>query len=244
MRFKKKRWGMFSLAICDDDELLCEKFESYIDDYIRRGIVHCEVYYSGEKLYDDMASGKWFDLVFLDIELKKIGGIELGHRIRDEFRNEKTHIVYISAKSDYAMDLFAVRPMDFLVKPVEKRAVIKSLKKAMQLSCYYDQYMKFQKGGKLYSISYGDIMYFCINGRKTEVHAVNDIYDFYGKLDDIQSKTPPDFIRIHKSYLVNIVYVSKWEYETVTLADGTCLSISSRYRKSVREELMKRWEGE
>ena len=104
--------------------------------------------------------------------------------------------------------------------------------------------MKFQKGGKLYSISYGDIMYFCINGRKTEVHAVNDIYDFYGKLDDIQSKTPPDFIRIHKSYLVNIVYVSKWEYETVTLADGTCLSISSRYRKSVREELMKRWEGE
>ena len=44
---------MFSLAICDDDELLCEKFESYIDDYIRRGIIHCEVYYSGEKLYDD-----------------------------------------------------------------------------------------------------------------------------------------------------------------------------------------------
>ena len=85
--FLKRRGGAcFSLAICDDDELLCEKFESYIDDYIRRGIVHCEVYYSGEKLYDDMASGKCFDLVFLDIELKKIGGIELGHRIRDEIQ--------------------------------------------------------------------------------------------------------------------------------------------------------------
>ena len=206
--------------------------------------MRCESYYSGEKLYADMLRGEAFDLIFLDIELKAMNGVNLGDKIRTELQDEKTHIVYISAKSEYAMELFAVRPLNFLVKPVQERDIINNLEKAMKLSQYYDDYIKFQRGSELYSIAYGEIRYFSTCGRKVEIHTTSKIFDFYGKLDDVQAKTPPGFIRIHKSYLIHEMYVKKWEYEMVVMNRDEQLSISPRYRKAVREMLMKRWREE
>lgn len=191
-----------------------------------------------------MLRGETFDLIFLDIELKAMNGVNLGAKIRTELQNEKTHIVYISAKSEYAMELFAVRPLNFLIKPVQEQDIIKNLEKAIKLSQYYDDYIKFQRGSELYSVAYGEVRYFSTTGRKVEIHTTSVDLDFYGKLDDVQAKTPPGFIRIHKSYLIHETYVKKWEYEMVVMDQGEQLSISPRYRKAVREMLMKRWREE
>ena len=196
------------------------------------------------KLYADMLRGETFDLIFLDIELKAMNGVNLGAKIRTELQNEKTHIVYISAKSEYAMELFAVRPLNFLIKPVQEQDIIKNLEKAIKLSQYYDDYIKFQRGSELYSVAYGEARYFSTTGRKVEIHTTSVDLDFYGKLDDVQAKTPPGFIRIHKSYLIHEMYVKKWEYEMVVMNRDEQLSISPRYRKAVREMLMKRWREE
>lgn len=196
------------------------------------------------KLYADMLRGETFDLIFLDIELKAMNGVNLGAKIRTELQNEKTHIVYISAKSEYAMELFAVRPLNFLIKPVQEQDIIKNLEKAIKLSQYYDDYIKFQRGSELYSVAYGEVRYFSTTGRKVEIHTTSVDLDFYGKLDDVQAKTPPGFIRIHKSYLIHEMYVKKWEYEMVVMNRDEQLSISPRYRKAVREMLMKRWREE
>ena len=235
---------MFSVAVCDDDELLCEKIEACLKAYQPQGLVRCESYYSGEKLYADMLRGEAFDLIFLDIELKAMNGVNQGDKIRTQLQHLKSHIVYISAKSEYAMELFAVRPLNFLVKPVQERDIINNLEKAMKLSQYYDDYIKFQRGAELYSVAYGEVRYFSTTGRKVEIHTTSVNLDFYGKLDDIQAKTPPGFIRIHKSYLIHETYVKKWEYEMVVMDQGEQLSISPRYRKTVRETLLKRWREE
>ena len=118
-----------------------------------------------------------------------------------------------------------------------------NLEKAIKLSQYYDDYIKFQRGSELYSVAYGEVRYFSTTGRKVEIHTTSVDLDFYGKLDDVQAKTPPGFIRIHKSYLIHETYVKKWEYEMVVMDQGEQLSISPRYRKAVREMLMKRWRG-
>lgn len=80
---------MFSVAVCDDDELLCEKIEACLKAYQPQGLVRCESYYSGEKLYADMLRGEAFDLIFLDIELKAMNGGNLGAKIRTELQNRK-----------------------------------------------------------------------------------------------------------------------------------------------------------
>ncbi|MEL7568552.1 MAG: response regulator [Dehalobacterium sp.] len=78
-----------------------------------------EVFFSGEKLYQFICEGACFDIVFLDIELPKISGIDIGKKIRDEMHDETTKIVYISGKDSYAMGLFDVRPLNFLIKPIK-----------------------------------------------------------------------------------------------------------------------------
>ena len=72
---------------------------------------------------------KDFDIVFLDIELPKVSGIGVGRYIREVLKNEIVQIAYISAKEGYAMELFEFRPINFLVKPLEKEKVAKVIEK-------------------------------------------------------------------------------------------------------------------
>lgn len=67
-----------------------------------------------------LSCGQYFDLIILDIELTEINGIAIGKYLREELNNQTTQIVYISSLRDYAMDLFAVRPLHFLIKPLKK----------------------------------------------------------------------------------------------------------------------------
>ena len=158
----------------------------------------------------------------------------------------KTDYKYAVWKDYVVLDVYKrqVRPLNFLIKPVQEQDIIKNLEKAIKLSQYYDDYIKFQRGSELYSVAYGEVRYFSTTGRKVEIHTTSVDLDFYGKLDDVQAKTPPGFIRIHKSYLIHEMYVKKWEYEMVVMNRDEQLSISPRYRKAVREMLMKRWREE
>ncbi len=67
-----------------------------------------------------MAGGEYFGLIFLDIEMQYVNGIEAGKIIREKMKDELTKIVYISGSDNYAMELFQVRPLDFLIKPISK----------------------------------------------------------------------------------------------------------------------------
>ena len=56
---------------------------------------------------------------------------------------------------------------------------IKNLEKAIKLSQYYDDYIKFQRGSELYSVAYGEVRYFSTTGRKVEIHTTSVDLDFY-----------------------------------------------------------------
>ena len=76
------------------------KIEACLKAYQPQGLVRCESYYSGEKLYADMLRGETFDLIFLDIELKAMNGVNLGAKIRTELQNEKrTSFIYLRNQS-------------------------------------------------------------------------------------------------------------------------------------------------
>lgn len=82
-----------------------------------------EVWYSGESIQNDLKKGIELDLLFLDIELVQKNGIAVGNFIRNEMENMQTHIVYISSKESYAMQLFKVQPLDFLIKPISNENI-------------------------------------------------------------------------------------------------------------------------
>lgn len=150
---------MFSVAICDDEKVICKQIELYLETHIMDNRISTEIFYSGEQLYEAIEKGKQFDLIFLDIELTMLSGIAVGMKIREELCNEATHLVFISGKSEYAMDLFPLRPLHFLVKPFSREQVIGTLEKAMSLSVIYNQYFEFQIDHILHRINYQNILF-------------------------------------------------------------------------------------
>ncbi len=117
---------MYKIGICDDDKILCSVLEEQIYELSKEIElkVDVEVWYSGESIQNDLKKGIELDLLFLDIELVQKNGIAVGNFIRNEMENMQTHIVYISSKESYAMQLFKVQPLDFLKSYIINHAYV------------------------------------------------------------------------------------------------------------------------
>lgn len=232
---------MFRIAICDDDAMVCSYIERIILRQEPNEKIDIEVFYSGKELCDFIERGYEYELIFLDIEMKEINGIETAKIIREEYQNERTQFIYISSKQHYAMELFETRPLNFLIKPLSEEKVIYNLKKAMNLTQKINLFFEFRLGKTLYKLKLNSILYFESNNKKISLITKDGIYEYYGKLSDAMKQLPKDdFLSIHKSYIVNYFFVKEVQYETITLSNGKKFPISQPYRKNVRETLMNR----
>lgn len=232
---------MYNIGICDDGENICSQIESMLLKYAKGNNIKTEVsiWYTGESLKDYLAQGKHLDILFLDIELFKLTGIEVGNYIRNCLDNMGMQIIYISGKQSYARQLFRTQPLDFLVKPILQEQINDTMERAIKVIRKKRERFEFQNGKDYYYIPMGEIVYLESKGRKVKVVTAKQKFEFYGKLKDVSQNLNEDFVVIHQSYIVNRNYIFRYTYETVELMDGTILKISIPYRKKIRELLLK-----
>ena len=135
---------MYQIGICDDDKILCAELEETLYRVAEKLSVkvEVEVWYSGESLLCDLKKGTSLDIIFLDIELTQQNGVAVGSFIRNEMEDLETHIVYISGRESYAMQLFCIQPLDFLIKPISeeklKEVLERSLKQRQNENLYFE----------------------------------------------------------------------------------------------------------
>jgi DNA-binding LytR/AlgR family response regulator len=228
---------MLRIAVCDDEKAICAQLE-YILKKISDSLleeIQIEVFFSGEELCEFLIKNAYFDIIFLDIELKLMNGIEVGKKLREEMLNEITQIIYISGKESYAMELFEVRPLNFLVKPLSHERIKEVFKTALRLIKRNEQFFTYQMGHISYKVAMKDILYFESNDRKINIITTKGVDTFYGSLDEtLKQVEESQFLNIHKSYLVNYNYIARFEYTQVTMANGKVLPISQARRKTIR----------
>ena len=234
---------MLRVAICDDDKALCMQLKGMIDEIIENTdeVYEITVFCTGEELCDLLYNGIHYDIIFLDIELCEINGVEVGKKIREEFNDELTQIVYISAKDSYAMDLFDIRPLNFLVKPLKTEKIESVLKTAKKILGTSNQYYEYKIGNVNFNVLLNDILYFESSGRKVKIILKDDVTEYYGKLSEVEEKLKnSDFFFIHKSYFINYNHVIEYSYEYVKMSNNEVLGISQNNRKAVREKLLQK----
>lgn len=233
---------MYHIAVCDDEAALCSHFERVLEKYIGDRSISFECFYSGEELTAYLRRGEHLDLIFLDIELKLMNGVAVGKIIREELEDDSVQIVYISAKQQYAMELFEIRPMNFLVKPVSEEKIIKSVEKAMKLAGINGNCFELKQGREVVRIPYGEIVYFESDNRKIIIHTEQGSYEMYGKLNAIEEAAPETYVRIHQSFLVNSLKIRRWSSEAVWTCLNPALPVSKSCHKKVVDFLLKREE--
>ena len=238
-----REMGKFHIAICDDENFTCSNIENILINYAEKNEIEIEVdvFYSGEEFIDMIRGEMHYDILFLDIELVSINGIDVGQIIRCEFNDDAMQIIFISSKTQYAMQLFRIRPMDFIVKPFTSDEIVAAFEQGVKLIERGNQIFTYKIGRDYFKVAYNKIMYFQSVERKIKLIFTNgeEPVEFYGKLDEIHEEVPRfDFLYIHKSYLINSNYVTCYSYENVSMINGDILPISQSRRKKVRERIL------
>lgn len=231
---------MYNIGICDDEKDTCTQIANMIYEYGKRQRVEIEVsiWNTGEALYEDLMKKKPVDLLFLDIELVSTNGIQIGRLIRNELENPDISIAYISSKSSYALELFKIHPIDFLIKPISAQDIWDTIDEALRFYNRNNTVFEYKADGYNHKIPHRHIIYFYSENKKINMVTKDTTVQFTGRIKDIINMLPVGFIQIHQSYIVNMNYISECSYETVKMCGGAELNISQPYRKMVRKAIM------
>lgn len=229
---------MFRIAICDDEYTISSQVERILLKYAKRNFleIDIEVFSSGEELCRYIEEDHGFDLIYLDIEMKLMNGIEVGKKIRKTLQDHKTEIVYISGKDGYDRQLFDVQPLHFIPKPIKPKVVIEDLNLAMLRAEKLNYIFTYKKGTDTYRMPVKDIIYFESNDKEIKIVTVNHEDNFYGRIHDVyETVANYQFIKIHRSYIINYLHAALFKYDEVIMSNGVQLPISQSKRKEVRE---------
>lgn len=234
---------MYKIGICDDNEMFCWEMERYILDYCN--MIHLEIetliFVSGEELLEHWTTGHRLDLLLLDIELQTTNGISIGSEIRKNIESESTQIVFISIRKDYAMQLFKIRPLDFLIKPVSYEDIAKTIDTFCTLFVNLNSNFEYHHNKRTYRIDQRNIICMQSSGKIITIYTPGREYHYYGKLSScMQQLDHTIFIHVHKSYIINVNYVTEYKANELILVNGSRIPISQARRQSVKEFILKK----
>lgn len=233
---------MINIAICDDDISITLEIENNLKRIGKeKGIsLSIEVFGDGKDLVDEIYGGENYDIIYLDIEMKKLNGLDTAKKIRNIDRI--VSIIYVTSYKGYAMDAFEVQPFQFIVKPIDTGRFSRIFMAAYQNVIRGDYFFRYNSHRQSYKILLSDIIYFESQVRMVNIFKSNkETITYYAKINEIEkqiNKSKADFWRIHQSYLVNRRHIYRISYSQVELSNGTVLPISEDRRKGIRDKYL------
>jgi len=214
---------MVSIGLCDDEEPELENLHGLVAAYAHRERLDFDIarFSSGEDLLFAMDKGRSFDIVFLDVYMGLVNGVDIAKEIR-EF-DSACSIVFATNSRGHAIDGYGVHALQYLLKPLAEKNVFMALDQAMEsMSRKKERFV--QLGNRLghYKIFLNDIAYVESDARVITVHCrkQGDL-EFYLRLDEFERLCDDGrFLRCHKSFLVNLDYVYAVENRSLRLETG------------------------
>ena len=201
---------LLKIAICDDNKEMCNDLENMLRQIEKaRGYkFEIKIFISGEALHKYFFEVDIdFDIIFLDIEFpENINGIDIGNIIRNRFFKETVKIVYISSYEKYALDLFKIRPFDFMIKPPSYIKIDEIITSIVKVITKQNKPFEYKVGAEHCRIDLYKVLYFTSQWRKVEIITIDKkpFDSFYQTLSAVgKDLAESDFFFIQKGYLVN-----------------------------------------
>lgn len=228
---------MFKVAVCDDETVFSEKLIAMIMSYMKKKGIACEVtsFSSGREFIERGMEILQYRIVFLDINMEDMDGMETARRIR--ILSDDTYIVFVTAFLDYMQEGYKVDAVRYIVKDKEQLeesvsecidAILGKMKYVTEEKAY-----TFNEGTR--TISPNRIVYIASSLHTLEYHVMEDelkIYTCAETLNNIESTFASyGFVRVHQSFLVNLKYVKAVKSYELLLSTGETIMIPKpRYR--------------
>lgn len=215
------------IAVCDDEKFYREKITALLQKYLSGHQLDSviDIFCSGEEFLSQSSNAVKYDIVFMDINMEQTDGIETAMRIRAFQSN--TYIVFVTAFIKYALDGYKVNAVRYIMKDTLDAAIsecMDAILQKMQLRQISFSFIEGEK--KLYT---DNLLYVESKKHKSVFYYQEEQltkYQIYEKLDDIEKVlNGAGFLRIHKSYLVNMRHIRKISNYIAELSTGEELPI-------------------
>ena len=224
---------MLKIAVCDDEKNIVEKIKCDIFSYPEK----CEIdgFYSGEEL---LLSQKNYDIIFLDIDMKGMNGIEVAKRLREEDKNVK--IIYVTSYTDYVNYAFSVHAFAYLLKPVKTEDIHKQLDEA---KAYYKDVVepklrRFVTKEGTVELNIHEIYYMEYTERHVVMKTKGQEYILPGGISAIAEKMETyGFAMPHKSFCVNLYQVKNIKGYDIFMMNGDTIPLSQKKSVEFRKKL-------
>lgn len=224
------------IAICDDDYGICKELESILQMVLQEPNAIC-LYNEGEGLLKDFSNGYVFDIIYLDIELPGLNGMEVGQVLREQVEKQNLDLIFISQKSSYCEQLFDLEPRRFYRKPFDREKITKDLKILLKEHTAHRQSIWYEEDGREYRLFLQDVLYMEAESKKITVYDKEENKIVVKKtLNEWEEAFRKDhFVRCHRSFLVNLNYVKAFSRKEVEMINGAKIPIGRKYEKATRQ---------
>ncbi|MDL2252835.1 LytTR family DNA-binding domain-containing protein [Ruminococcaceae bacterium OttesenSCG-928-I18] len=237
---------MLSIAVCEDQKKEAEQLQKMLALYQERRLhlqIQVELFYSAEDLMAAVEGGKQYQLYLLDIIMPGMNGISLARTL---YANEEhPAIIFITTSRDYAVEAFSVRAMDYLVKPIEQVHLYEAIDNAVtRLGNRIDTYTVIHASGKDHRVKTSEIVcvevmghslcYYLSGGEKIISKVLR--ISFEQATEDLVKDM--QFIRPHRSFLINAAYVKKFSKAELLMENGMRIPVSRLRFPQVKQEYL------
>ena len=227
---------MINVVIVEDEQVAFQQVNGYLDQYARETgeqfrVIH---YFDVLTMLDEYKPN--IDIVFMDIELPHMNGLEGCRKLRE--LDESVTIIFITNMAQYAVNGYEVNAFDFVVKPVTYPEFAMKLRRTLQkIALQEGASIGFTTKDGIQKLPVSRIAYIESIRHLIVIHTDDECFETYGTLKGIEEKLPGDrFIRCNSGFLVNLRYVERVQGYTVYVK-GCGLPISRAKKKDFMEAL-------
>ncbi len=224
---------MLLLAIVDDEKKDSEALSALVTEYFHH---HNKPFLlrTFNAPLDFIRSTENFDIVFMDIRMDKLDGLEVARIMRKI--NPGSALIFVTHMAQLAIKGYEVDALDFIVKPADQFSINYVLDKAIKrLENTSSTLVAIKTSEGIVSLFSNDIQYVEVFDHNLVYHTTKGVYNVRGRLSDVLKKLDPrHFVMCNRSFVVNLRYVSSASGDCLTI-EGAKISISKSHRKEIMQ---------
>ena len=201
-----------NIVICDDNIEFTEELNSLLIEYfsnISKQLPDIQVYTDGQSLLDNTNGN--IDIAFLDVEMPGINGITVGQELKN--RDNKILIFITTSFSEYLDEAMKFHIFRYLSKPIDKQRLYRNLKDALALINSRSDKILIDTKTNNFTIFTNEIIMIEAIGHKVTIFTISNTYETINNMKYWEEKlTQKCFFRTHRSYIVNMDYISDFDH--------------------------------
>lgn len=228
---------MLNFVICDDNLNILSKLKTMLENIFVKNSFEAKVAFTSDNIDDTLTyiDSNKVDVLMLDINLKAgKSGLELAEAVRK--KNKDVYLIFTTGHLEYAMVAYKFKTFDYLAKPITYDRLEDTVKRLFEdINGLPKKYIKIDNKNTI--IDESQVHFIKRDGMKLIFHTSSRDYDAYSSFAKLEDKLPENFVRCHKSFVVNLDNVKNMDpvTSTVYLNDDSSCSIGPKYKQELME---------